>query len=225
MNQEDLRHVPEELVRIADLKPHPENYQLHPQEEMEHIRASIRKYGIYKNVVIARDGTLLAGHGVVEGASLEGYEEIPVRRMDLDPFDTQAMSLLVGDNEIRHLAQVDDRKLADIIKRVADTDGDEGLVGTGYDRMMLANLVMVTRPTSEIRDHNEAAHWVGMPDYEPETPPFQVTVSFDTEEEKKEFLAMLGAEHKHMKGRDSRVTSVWWPLREKDDVGSLIYEG
>ena len=30
-----------EMVKLADLKPHPQNYQTHPQEQIEHLKAAL----------------------------------------------------------------------------------------------------------------------------------------------------------------------------------------
>src|SRR5258707_279190 len=102
---------PVEIVAVADLKPHPQNYREHPDDELEHIVESIRANGFYRNVVVARDNTLLAGHGVVQAAKKLGKTEIPVLRLDLDPDDPKALKVLVGDNEIARMAMVDDRAL------------------------------------------------------------------------------------------------------------------
>jgi ParB-like chromosome segregation protein Spo0J len=69
-----------EDVALDDLKPHPRNYQQHPDDELAHIMESIKTHGFYRNVVIARDGTILAGHGVTQAARKLGYTHVPVIR-------------------------------------------------------------------------------------------------------------------------------------------------
>jgi ParB-like chromosome segregation protein Spo0J len=59
--QEDIQ-----LVDINLIKPHPKNYKKHPQDQLEHICKSIRENGIYRNILIANDNIILAGHGVYE---------------------------------------------------------------------------------------------------------------------------------------------------------------
>lgn len=144
-----------EMVKLADLKPHPQNYQTHPQEQIEHLKASIAEHGMYRNVVIARENTILAGHGVVLAATQLGMKEVSAVRLDIDPDDPRALKVLTGDNEIEQLADVDDRALTEILKQINDEDA---LLGTGYDEKMLAALVYVTRPASEIADFDAAAH-------------------------------------------------------------------
>lgn len=210
-----------ESVLIAQLKPHPRNYRSHPEDQIEHLVARIRKFGIYRNIVVARDLTILAGHGITEAARRMGYEEMPVKRIDVDPTSSRALQIMAGDNEVEHLAQNDDRALSELLKEINDNDID-GLLGTGYDDMMLANLAMVTRPASEIADHNEAAHWVGLPEYEPMDEPWKVVFSFETEQDRNDLARKLGMEFKGSNGKTARA---WWPPRENDDRVSLRFDG
>ena len=131
---------PVEVVPITSLKPHPRNYRRHPDDQRDHIEASMREHGVYRNVVIARDGTILAGHGVVEAATHAGVTEVPVVRLDVDPDDPAAIQVLVGDNGAGLLAEVDHRLLTDHLKALAEMDA---LLGTGYDEMALAALTAI----------------------------------------------------------------------------------
>ena len=88
-----------EQVKAKDLKPHPRNYQQHPDYQLRHIMKSIETHGFYRNVVIAKDNTILAGHGVVEASIRLGIEEIPVHKVDLDPNDTKALQILTQNSK------------------------------------------------------------------------------------------------------------------------------
>ena len=210
--------VPWEMVALAELKPHPRNYRKHPEDQLEHLCESIRANGVYRNIAIARDSTILAGHGVAKACAKLGMATIPVLRLDLDPGDPKALKLLAGDNEISNLAVIDDRALSDMLKEIGEID-IEGLLGTGYDDMMLANLAMVTRPQSEIEDFNEAAEWVGLPEYEPVVDTIKVVVSLRSQEDRQAFLALVGA-----KKHTDKTKSVWWPHRDNDDLNSVRFE-
>lgn len=209
-----------ETVAIADLKSHPRNYRQHPADQLEHIITSINEHGFYRNVVIARDNTILAGHDVVKACQQIGLDSVPVVRLDVDPESPQALKVLTGDNEISHLGEIDDRLLSELLKEIKDFD-PVGLLGTGYDEMMLANLVMVTRPASEIADINEAAQWVGMPEYEggegyPNAS--KVVVNFRNEIDRAEFARVLGIT---MTGK---TDTTWWPAKERNDLASVRFE-
>jgi len=209
--------LPLEEVALSELKPHPRNYRTHPDDEIEHLKASIKEHGVYRNVVIAHDGTILAGHGVVEAARQLGLERIPIHRKDYGPDDPRALKLLAADNEIAHLAMSDDRALTELLRELKDNDID--LLGTGYDDMMLANLLFVTRPASEIADLDAAAQWVGMPEYDLGPGQLQVTVHFVNEEDRLEFFRRLDLD---TKTADTRK-SLWWPERVLDDSASIRF--
>lgn len=132
-----------ENVLLEDLKPHPKNYREHPEDQIEHLIQSIKEHGLYRNVVIAKDGTILAGHGVVKAVTKMGMDSIPVIRMNVAPNSPAALKVLAGDNEIGRLGEVDDRMFTEILKEIRDTDVT-GLLGTGFDDMMLADLLKVT---------------------------------------------------------------------------------
>jgi hypothetical protein len=216
-----------EIIALSELKPHPMNYRSHPEDQLEHLTESVQRFGVYRNVVCARDKTILAGHGVVAAARKAGLESIPVMRLDLAPEEAAAVKLLVADNEIEHLAEQDDRKLSNLLKWIKDTD-ERGLLGTGYDEMMVANLLMATRPASEVADFDAAAEWVGMPEYESGEPAaVQVVVSFRTNEAFREFAARLGVavEDRKLQSQD-RVwkMAMWYPPEHRDDNSALKFE-
>jgi hypothetical protein len=204
-----------EVVSISKLKPHSRNYRVHPDDEIEHLMQSIREFGVYKNVVTADDFTLLAGHGVVRAAQRLGRKEIPVHRLPIRPDSPSALKVLAADNEIAHLVESDDRMLSEILKEIRENDLT-GLLGTGYDAAMLANLLLVTRPASEIQTLNEAAQWLGMPSYEAEAEPWHLIVKFEDEDDRRSFAEKLG-----IVLSDSQKT-IWWPAKERDDISSLM---
>jgi len=212
------------MVPIGKLKPHPKNYRDHPDDQLDHITKSIEDHGLYRNIVVANDMTILAGHGVVKAATKKGIKEVPVVQLDIGPNDPAALRLLAGDNEIGKLALVDDRALTEMLKEIKDS-GDGALLGTGYDESMLAALVMVTRPASEIASMDEAAEWVGMPEYQAEDLPFRLMVLFGSNEDREAFLSHIGADDKTVVSRRASIWSVQWPLKDsRDDWRNVKFE-
>jgi ParB family chromosome partitioning protein len=128
-----------EQVALADLRPHPRNDGTHPPEEITHLAASLQEHGVYRNVVIADDGTILAGHGVVTAAQQLGHTQILARRMPYGPDDPQALQILVGDNHIARLRMQDDAALVALLQDLAQHD-PLALLGTGFDEASLAAL-------------------------------------------------------------------------------------
>jgi len=200
-----------ELAVISELRPHNRNYRDHPEDQLAHIRESIKTHGFYRPVVVARDGTILAGHGIVLAAQQLDIERIPAVRLDVDSEDPDALRLLVGDNEISRTAMIDDRALTEMLREIKEIDVSL-LVGTGYSETMLANLVFITRPETEINRLQDAQQWVGLPGFESiETP--RLVVSFDDEAGRDEFMAMIGTTYTNKK--QGLAWSIWWPPRSR----------
>ena len=204
-----------EVIKIGDLKPHPKNYKHHPDDQLKHIINSIEVNGIYRNIVISKDGYILAGHGVVQALNKMEVKEVPVYRLEILHTEAQALKIVIGDNEIGHLAETDNRMLTNLLKEIND---EEDLLGTGFDEMMLANLAMVTRDSSEISDMDKAAEWVGMPDYNQGESEVKVIVSFLTKEDKIKFFDYLKQPF------TTKTKSIWWPRKDRDDMSSIRYE-
>jgi ParB/Sulfiredoxin domain len=204
-----------EVVPIASLHPHPRNYRVHPDDEIEHLMQSIREFGVFKNVVVAEDSTLLAGHGVVQAAERLGRKEVPVHRLPIAADSPAALKVLAADNEIAHLVESDDRALSELLKEIKEQDLS-GLLGTGYDDAMLANLIYVTRPASEIHAMDEASQWVGMPSYELDAEPWELIVKFDDLEDRAEFAKRLGVT------LTDATKSIHFPPQQQDDVASVF---
>lgn len=218
-----------EFVSVDALRPHPQNYLDHPDDQLAHIEASIRKNGFYKNIIVARDVadgetrlTILCGHGTVKASRMAGMTVVPALVYDINPFGQQAMSILVGDNEIARLAMVNDRRLTDTLKAAHDAN-PENLKGMGYDPMQLKARVMMTRTRDEIKDKNAAGQWVGMPAHVDEADPPKLVISFDSEEDREKLLELINVKTINRKsiGANSTTWSVRWPDRERRDLTSL----
>ena len=128
-----------ERVALAAVRPHPRNYQGHPEAEIQHLMQSLLTHGVYRNVVIARDGTLLAGHGVVEAARRLGYTHLTMKRTDYDADEPRALQLLAGDNEIAREAVKNEEALVALLQELSQED-PLALLGTGFDEAALKTL-------------------------------------------------------------------------------------
>jgi hypothetical protein len=209
-----------EIASLSDLTPHPKNYRAHPPDQIYQLVQSLQQHGFYRNVVTAKDGTILAGHGIVEAARTAGLTEIPIMRLNVGPDHVNAIKVMIGDNELEHLAEQNDRLLTELLKFIKD-DNAEGLVGTGYDEMMLANLLLVTRPESEIKDMNEAAHWVGLPDYDIGENKIQLVVTFPDEAARDRFEQETGVQ---IGEKRNKTWSTRWPWIDREDKASIQFQ-
>jgi len=125
-------------VPITSLSPHPRNYRAHPDQQLEHLQASLQEFGWARNVVISSDNVILAGHGIVEAARRRGETEVPVHRLNLPSTDPKAEKFMVLENEVSRLAEDDETQLAALL---ADVQSTEGLDGTGWDDGALDALI------------------------------------------------------------------------------------
>lgn len=206
-------------VPIDLVKPHPRNYRAHPEDQLEHIRESIRVNGIYRNVIVAQDYTILAGHGLVQALRSMGAKTVPVLKLSVAPNDPKALKVLAGDNEVGKLGEINDRALTEMLKEVLDSDG---LLGTGFNEEQLAALLFVTRPASEIKDEQAAAHWVGLPEYDEKGETvWKLVISFPNEEARLEFTKVAGVKVDKIAGK---TWSTRWPWSEREDAASVRFE-
>ncbi len=197
---------------------HPRNYRSHPPDQLVHLKASLVDNGVYRNVVAARGGVLVAGHGVVQAARELGLTTIKVIHLDIDPDHPRALKILAADNTLGHFAMDDDRMLTNLLRDVAEADS---LIGTGYDEASLAAHLMVTRPRSEIEDFDEAAEWVGMPDYENAPPKKQIILNFPDDVSRDDFIRDAGIVIT-LKNKD--IWACTWPFKGRvDQRGSIAF--
>lgn len=181
------------VVPLGSLKAHPRNYKEHPREQLEQLMRSIEEHGFYRNIVVARDNTILAGHGVwmAAKAMVPSPLRIPVVRLALDAEDPRALKLVAADNEIGGLGITDDRKLTELLHQVQE-EGAE-LFGTGFTSDRLAALAYITRNRAEMPSMEAAAEWAAakMPAHLPvsEDVP-RMTIWFDSREDRAAFALM-----------------------------------
>lgn len=210
-----------ELVPVSLLKPHPRNYKKHPPEQIAHLIQSIDEHGFYRNIVAAKDYTILAGHGVVQAITqmgLYGPKEVPVIRLDIEPDDPRALKIMLSDNEIGLGAEVDDRVLTEMLK---DVQTVSTLLGTGYDKQSLAARIFASRGAGEVADEDAAAQWAGLPEHDGKTGTVKLVIDFESIEMRDKFVA----EHQIKLNSSDTTTpnvSAWWPPRNKRQDGSAL---
>lgn len=215
-----------EIIEVSTLKAHPRNYRKHGPDQLAHIAQSIKANGFYRNVVIASDGTILAGHGAVEAAKQLKIKSVPVVRINLKPTDKRALKILAGDNEVMKLGEVDDRALSEILKEIVDDIDIDGLLGTGFDKQMLANLVFVTRHADEISSFDAAKEWVGMPTYQEDDPTKKdelvLVIVFKTTVDREQFVK--DKEIRIASTRGGRKWATMWPWQPRNDLSSVKFQ-
>ena len=69
-----------ERIPIGVLRINPRNARTHSRRQVGQIAASIKKFGFLNPVLIDDANMVLAGHGRLEAAKLEGLDSVPVVR-------------------------------------------------------------------------------------------------------------------------------------------------
>lgn len=65
-------------VKTIDLKPHSQNPNRHPQEQLQELQSSLEQFDQVKNIVVWH-GQVIAGCGLLETAKKQGRTEIEVQ--------------------------------------------------------------------------------------------------------------------------------------------------
>lgn len=121
------------VVSIADIKPHPDNYNKHPEKQLQQLGASYESLGQFRSVVLWQqaDGSYiqLAGHGVVDAMKREGATEV---RADVFSSSLDAMTakrILLADNLHAQNSESDNTILAELLDEQRNSGHDLASVG------------------------------------------------------------------------------------------------
>ena len=104
-------------VKASRLRPHPNNWRVHPQGQQDALRGVLAEVG-YADALLARelpDGTLQLIDGHLR-AQTTPEAEVPVLILDLD--DAEAAKLLALHDPLAGLARADNDPLAELIDQV-----------------------------------------------------------------------------------------------------------
>lgn len=99
-----------ELVDISSLSHDPANVRKHGKRNLDTIKASLKRFGQQKPIVVDADGVVIAGNGTLEAAKSLGWAQVAVVRSNLLGPDRTAYA--IADNRTAELAEWDDEALA-----------------------------------------------------------------------------------------------------------------
>ena len=105
-----------EYVPISTIKPYKRNAKLHPQEQIEQIKNSMKEFGNIDPIGVWHD-EIVEGHGRYEALKQMGVKEIPIIRLD-DLTDEQRKAYALVHNKLTMNSDFDlallDTELAEI---------------------------------------------------------------------------------------------------------------
>lgn len=113
-------------AHIGQLKPDPRNARRHNPRNVGQIETSIQRDGFGRSVLLANDGTIIAGNATIDAAASAGLEDVivvetdgtkvvAVKRTDVEPGSRQFYNLAVSDNRAAELADWDASNLESLI--------------------------------------------------------------------------------------------------------------
>jgi ParB-like chromosome segregation protein Spo0J len=115
-------------TKITELSLDPSNVRKHSRRNLDAIKASLRKFGQQKPIVVDAKGIVLAGNGTLTAAQELGWTEIQIVRTELE--GVEAIMFAIADNRTAELAEWEDDKLNAVLKSLQDEGVD--LVDVGY---------------------------------------------------------------------------------------------
>jgi len=106
------------LIPIEDIRPHPDNYKVHPPEQLRSLKASLKTFSWTTPIKANLEGFIIAGHGMYKAAIEEGYTHVPVEFCALDKQLSKAY--LVADNETARRGISEQDKLNELLQGIND---------------------------------------------------------------------------------------------------------
>lgn len=137
------------VLDIDELVTDPKNARRRDKKASAAIRASLKRFGAGRSVVVDGQGVVRAGNGTVEAARAEGYKQVVVVEPEPgelvavgrpDWTEEEAAGYGVADNKTTDLSTFDDAALAAVLKSVPTVD--PGVMGFGEQeiRSLLARV-------------------------------------------------------------------------------------
>ena len=99
-----------ETIPIDLISSDPANVRRHPERNLDAIKASLRRFGQRRPIVVDRNGVVRAGNGTLAAARELGWTEIEVVWTDL--LGSEATAYGIADNRSAELAEWDEPGLA-----------------------------------------------------------------------------------------------------------------
>ena len=142
------------MMDIAELIPYARNARTHSEKQIAQIAASIKEFGFLSPLVIAKDNTILCGHGRFYAAQKLGIKKLPCVREEYLT-EAQRRAFVIADNKLALNAGWDEDLLTVELQDLQGMEFDIGL--TGFDEKELADLFAVNDEPEEDEFDEEAA--------------------------------------------------------------------
>ena len=136
----------------ADLKPYPHNARTHSRHQIRQIADSILKFGLTKPVLIDRNNTIIAGHGVVEAAKLLGMTSVDTVCLE-DLSKDEIRAYVIADNRLCEKSGWDKSILAIELQNLLSLDCvDFDVTITGFEVAEIDQILEDAKEPAEAED-------------------------------------------------------------------------
>lgn len=211
------------VVDESTLVYDPLNARLHPERNMEAIKASLRLYGQVKPLVVrAATRHVVAGNGTLAAARALGWRRIAATFVDMT--EAEAAGYGLADNRTAELARWDFEVVGKVERLMAELGGAEMV---GWDLEELTALRQsaegfVPPVPADGGGQSWQELWQGMPEFDQQdlaTQWGQVLVRFKTEQDMSNFYSLVGGKVRGAKLGDS----MWFPVPAPGEYADKLY--
>lgn len=132
-------------VAIGELHPDPDNVRLHPERNLDAIKASLERFGQQAPAVyVLRKGRriVIKGNGLLEAAKLLRWTHLAAVESGLP--EQEAKAFAIADNRTTDLSEFDEALLAAQLQELADNSFD--LEAVGFSDAELRELLKDAEP-------------------------------------------------------------------------------
>jgi len=129
-----------EMWQVADLAPYAKNARWHPPEQIDQIAASMERFGFTIPMLVAEDGTIIAGHGRLMAAAQLGLAEVPVM-VGRGWSEEDRRLYTLADNRLAEIAEWDPEMLRIEIGELRADFGIEDMSLIGFSAEDLADIL------------------------------------------------------------------------------------
>lgn len=142
----DASRIMTRLIPVDAIEDHPQNYNMHPDEQIAQLAQSHATFGQYRSILVwERPGgkyIRVVGHGYSAGAQQEGE---PLLRCEVLPIDTDpetVKAIMLADNLHAQNSLPDETLLAHLLQEQQDAGFDLASLGSDDEtlRQMLESL-------------------------------------------------------------------------------------
>jgi hypothetical protein len=121
---------------IDSIVRNPRNARIHPEEQLERLTASVRRFGQTRPILVRRaNSMLIAGEGTHEACRRAGLAEVDVVLWDCD--QATADAYMLGDNRLAQLGRDDAARTRELLREFGFADPES----IGYTAVEIEQLL------------------------------------------------------------------------------------